>query len=166
MTVPHAIMWAVASVGLVAFLTGRNWTAGALVVAWLAAQFVYLVTGDNLPVHFYLYPDLFVLGVIMAKAEAFDCRPYRGTWHQLKCVLLERSVADRIVMLIFPVQWMLYVSALHPFYVWYALWALTIAQFAAASIESFLTYRRARAVTDLSDTSGGQFQFAWVRGYG
>src|SRR5687767_9264066 len=93
----------------------RNPTAAALVLAKIAGWAWHRVTGDNLPFDFYVCADVFVLAVIFAKVEAYDLRPYRGTWHQLKCILLERSVPDRIVMLIFPLMWALYVAPIDPY---------------------------------------------------
>lgn len=123
----------------------RNPTAGALVLAWVAGRVAYIVTGDSLPVEFYLYPDIFVLGVIMAKREAYSCPPDGNTEQHLRSVLLCRTRQDRIIMLIFPLMWLLYYVDIHPFYKWYALWALAIAQFLAAGWEAVVINRRARA---------------------
>jgi hypothetical protein len=122
----------------------RNPTAAALVICKIAGWAIYRITGDSLPVEYYLYPDLFVLAVIYAKHEHACYYPYRGFWHQLACVLLERSPADRVVVLIFPVMWTLYVAPIDPYYVWWSLYYLVIAQFLAAGWESFARFRRSR----------------------
>lgn len=141
MTLPELVIWlVVAVVGIPS--AWRNPTAAALVLAWFAGQGFYLVTGDNLPVEFYLFPDVTVIAVIMAKHEHCNLAPYRGTLHQLKCLLLERAPADRIILLIFPICWGLYVADIDPFYKWYALWGLSITQFLTAGVEAFLSYRR------------------------
>jgi hypothetical protein len=143
MSWPHLLMWAVVfGVGVPS--AWRNPTSAALVVSWLAGEAYWLITGDNLPTGFYLFPDIFVLAVIFAKMEPCDYEPYEGAWHQFKCLLLDRSLADRVVMLIFPVMWAIYVAPVHPYYAWYMLWALVIIQFIAAGIEGFVKLSRGR----------------------
>ena len=83
MSTPAVIMWAIVLlVGVPA--AWRNPTAAALVLCWIAGEAIVAITGNSLPVEYYLYPDLFVLAMIFAKREAYNLRPYRGTWHQLK----------------------------------------------------------------------------------
>lgn len=150
MSTPTIIMWTtVLAVGL--FAAWRNPTALALVISWALAEWVYLRTGNNLPVNFYLFPDLAVIAVIVAKAE--------------------RTTADRLVMLIFPVMWVIYLTSdatLHPYYRWFALWFLALAQFATVGCESLLTFRRSRAASDTPDTPSGDVyrRLAWGRGGG
>jgi hypothetical protein len=167
MSTPALIMWAV--VLLVGVPSAwRNPTAAALVLCWIFGEVVFVLTGNSLPVKYYAYPDIFVIAVIFAKG-AYQCQyPYRSLWHQLECIVLERSPADRVVMLIFPVMWALYISALHPYYLWYALWGLTIVQFLAAGWEAFSSNRRApKAVSDAPDIPfGSEYRFARARGYG
>lgn len=135
MTLPEACMLAiVVAVGLPA--ARWNATAAALVVAWCAGEAVYLATGNSLPVEIYLYPDIFVLAVIMAKQEYCNLRPYRSTLHQLKCVVLERSPCDRVIMLMFPLAWALYAADIHAYYKWWALYLIVVVQFIAAGIEA------------------------------
>jgi hypothetical protein len=55
----------------------------------------------------------------------------------LKCILLERSPADRIVVLIFPLMWALYAAPIHDYYRWWSLYWLVIAQFIAAGWEGY-----------------------------
>jgi hypothetical protein len=153
MTTPEIVIMAIVTVvGIPAAM--RNPTAAALVMSWLAGEAIYLVTGNSLPTDFYLFPDIFVLAVIMAKQEVCNLRPYRGAWHQLKCMVLERSPADRIIMLIFPVMWVLYAAPVHPFYKWWALYYLVIAQLAAAGYEAFVTGNRDADAVEPSGRSG------------
>lgn len=155
LTTPEIVIWAVVLAVSVSFLKGGNLTAGALVMAWIFGQVVYLITGNDLPVEYYAYPDIFVIAVIFAKPEWCNLRPYRSAWHQLQCIILERSPADRIVLLIFPVMWVLYAAAVHPFYKWWSLYFLCIAQLLAAGWESFILYRRdADAVVRKPETPG------------
>lgn len=151
MTTPAIIMWAVViAVGL--FAAWRNPTALALVISWAFGEYIYLSTGDSLPVALYAYPDIAVLAVIAAKAE--------------------RSAADRVVILIFPVMWVLYIisdATLHPYFKWFALWFLAIAQLVAVGLESLFTYRRAsKAVSDTPAPPPGDLfrRLSWGRGGG
>lgn len=162
---PEIFIWAVV------FVIGvpsawRNPTAAALVISWIFGELVYLFSGNNLPVDFYLYPDILVLAVIMAKPEACNLRPYRNVWHQLSCVLLERSPADRMVMLIFPVMWAFYVSGLDPYYVWWTLYGLVILQFLFASSESVEKFWRSRGQPNPPPVSDDVSRFSGVLGYG
>lgn len=124
----------------------RNPTAAALVLAKIAGWGWSKITGNSLPTDFYLFPDLFVMAVIFAKPEYAPCQRYKSVGHQLACFALERSPADRAVMLIFVVSWVLYVSPIHPYFVWWLLWSGVILQFLFASAESLEIYWRGRAV--------------------
>lgn len=121
MTAPEIIVWAtVIAVGF--FAAGRNPTALALVIAWFAGEIFYLRTGNNMPVAFYLFPDIFVIACIAAKAE--------------------RSLAERIVLLIFPVMWGLYVAPVSDFTRWWSLTFLVLAQFLVVGAETFSRFLR------------------------
>lgn len=127
-------MWTVAlGVGLPS--SWKNPTAGALVLCWVVSKTIFLVSGNGLATDYYIFPDLFVLAIIFAKPEICTFRPYQNTWDQFKCIFLERSVPDRIVMLIFPVMWVIYYSNIHSYYQWWSLWMLSIIQFLAAGWE-------------------------------
>lgn len=146
MTIPQLIIWAVVF-GIGVPSAWRNPTAAALVIAWLAGEAIYRITGDNLAVQFYLFPDIFVIAMIMAK--------------------LERSAADRVILAIYPVCWVFYVAAVEPVTKWYLLWGLTIAQFLAAGWESFSLYRRShRAASDKPDNPGTLLVAYGSGGYG
>lgn len=142
---PHAlIMWGVVfAIGIPC--AWRNPTAAALVIAKIAGWGYYQITADNLPVEFYLFPDIFVLAVIMAKQEHCNRQPYRNGLDRLKCILLERSPADRAVMLAFMACWLLYAAPIHDYYRWWSLWGLTVLQFLFAGAESLEIFWRRRA---------------------
>lgn len=164
MSLPHLIMWAVVlAVGLPSML--RNPTAGALVASWIVSELLWL-SGYGLPVNFYIFPDLFVLAVIFAKPEAYACHPYSSAWDQLRCIILERSVPDRIVMLIFPVMWAIYVSKLPPFYVYWMLWPLAIVQYLAAGWEGLASFFREPSAVTPDRPSGDEELRKLVWGYG
>lgn len=154
MTLPHGIMW------LVIVLVGipsawRNPTSAALVLCWIAGETVFVLTGDSLPVQFYIFPDLFVIAVIYAKPDYRPCPEYRGTLHQLKCLITERSPADRAVLAVFLLMWALYVSTLHDYYRWWLLWGLAIAQLLIAGIEALpLLFRRDADVANRTPEQG------------
>lgn len=121
MTLPEIIIWAtVIVVGVPS--AWRNPTAAALVMAWIAGQAIYMVTGDNLPTEFYVFPDLFVIAVVASKAM--------------------RTNADWVVLAIFPICWVLYVADISAFHKWYALWALTLAQFLVMGAETLSRFLR------------------------
>jgi hypothetical protein len=148
MTTPGIIMWAtVLLIGVPS--AWRNPTAAALVGAWVVTKTIWLITGNGLAVEFFIFPDLAVIAIVFMKPDYRPCDRYRGTLHQFKCILTERSPADRIVLLIYPVEWAIYCSALHPFYVWWLLWSLSIVQFLAVGGESLSRFirRDADAVT-------------------
>lgn len=161
------IMWAVVFfIGVPA--AWRNPTAAALSISWILGEIIFLNTGNPLPTRFYLIPDLFVLAVIIAKPEPCDLRPYMNAWHQAKCMVLERAPADRVVMLIFPVMWIIYASDLSAPAKWYGLWALCIVQFLAAGFEA-LTRPAGTGWTaqhPKAPNSDDASRFAWGRGYG
>lgn len=141
MSTPELVLWGVVLVIGVPS-AWRNPTSAALVISYLASRAIYIITGDALAVEYYAFPDIFVIAVIMAKREYCNLRPYRNTWYQLKCVLLERSPADRFILLSFPLVWALYVATIDPWYQYWGLYALAILQFLAAGMESSLIYRR------------------------
>jgi hypothetical protein len=151
MSTPSIIMWmAVFAVAVVSAF--RNPAAAALVLAWMANEAVSTHTGDPLPTWFYIYTDIAVLGVLL----------YRALGH-------EYTLADKTVALLFPVAWVFYVAGLHDYYLYYALWAITLTQFFAVGWEALPPILRfAEAVSDTpGNSSGGQFQFALARrGYG
>lgn len=160
-------MWAVvAAVGMPS--AWRNPTAAALVIAWLTAEIFYIVTGNSQPVGFYIYPDIFVIGVIFCKPDCRSLALDGGDWHQLKCLWLERSFSDRCVLLVFPLMWAAYVAPIHPFYQWQALWALCILQFLFASAEPLAAFhsRRNADAADSLPSVGELLVACRDRGYG
>ena len=135
MTVQEIILLAVvAAVGLPS--AWRNPTAAALCLAFIFAKILYLTTGDGLATAFYLFPDIAVIGVIFCKPDYHRYPLCGGDWHQLRCMWLERSPADRCVLAIFPCLWLAYVAPIEPYLQWHVLWAGTVLQFLFASTES------------------------------
>lgn len=133
MTFPEAILWTIVlAVGVPS--AWWNPTAGALVLCWILGEAIYLVTGNNLPTTYYVFGDVLVLMVIFAKAE--HARPLIGLRHQLWEILKDAECRDRFVLLIFPLMWLLYAVPIHPYYKWWSLYFLVIAQFLAAGWEA------------------------------
>lgn len=143
----------------------RNPTAAALVGAWIVTKVIYLVTGNALATEFYVYPDIVVITIIFCKPEYQPCDDYLSTWHQLKCLLIERTPADRVVLLIFPVEWAIYISTLPAVPVWWLLWVGSIIQFLAAGWESLSDFiRRRNADAANSPPHEGQLLVAYPAG--
>lgn len=163
MSFPHMLMWAtVLAVGVLS--AWRNPTAGALVLSWIVVEAIFVATGNNLAVEYYIFPDIFVLAVIFAKPRYHPCEHYLGTWHQIKCLLLERTPSDRVVMLIYPCMWVVYVADIHPYYAWWGLYALVLAQFFAAAWESLQLIRRDADAVDRLPVTPGDLLVAYPGG--
>lgn len=164
MSIPAIVMWAV--VALIGIPSAwKNPTAAALVLSWIAGEVVFLLTGNNLPVEYYLYPDIFVIGVIFAKPD-YRCSEYESAWRQFLCLTLERSPSDRCVLLIFPIMWVTYVAPIDPYYQWWILWAAAILQFLFASTESLERFWRVPRELTLPSSGDDVSRFAWASGYG
>lgn len=142
----------------------RNPTAAALVLCWIVSQSIYIFTGNGLAVEYYTYPDAFVVAVIFTKAEYCNLDP-QSMLEEIKCILLERSPADRFILCTYPVCWYFYVAEIPPFYTYWALWLLAVAQFLAAGFESLSkSIRRASSVSETSGPSDDVFRrLAWVQ---
>lgn len=128
MSVPHLIMWAIAlAVGFSS--AWRNPTALALVVAFAAAE-------AGLPPEYYIIPDITTLALIFTKPRYRPCPTYwdLSAWERFKCILLERSPADRFVMLSFPMAWYFYAPVLSYSQYW-ALYYIAVAQFVVVCSE-------------------------------
>lgn len=137
MTWPEIVIhFVVFAVGLPACL--RNPTACALVLAWALGQLVYGLTGDSLPLKVYVMADLTVLAVIAAKATRTEgSRTYptlreQGAHFWNAVTRFDRWIAGLFVFAVWPI----YALDIHPFYKWYLLWALIIAQFFLAGCEA------------------------------
>lgn len=143
--------WAEILIQLVVLFVGlpaaiRNPTAALLVASWALGQGTWLLTGDNLPLRVYFLADVTVIAGIYAKTIV-RCRGkvYRNTADQLRCMVTDLTVWDRWIVAIFVGGcWPLYVLALDPWAQWYALWALTIAQFLIAGGEAVISWREAK----------------------
>lgn len=138
------LMWAVVvAVGVSAAL--RNPTVAALVIAKLAGWIYARVTGADFEqmLKFYPFTDIFIIAMVMAKNE--------------------RSVADRVILLIFPIMWCVYVSNLHDYYRWWSLYYLVLAQFFAAGWESLTLLRHPKVAADIKDnpSSDAEYRVAW-----
>ncbi len=136
-------MWVVvAGIGFPAAYFNR--TALALCVSWLAAEALWRITDENLPILLYFILDYFVLLVIFTKPETRDLSPYRTFADQVRALWLERHSSDVIVAGIFPLMWVVYVVDIGDFYRWWVLWGLVQLQFFAAGWEAFCLWRKAR----------------------
>jgi len=145
MTLPHLIMW------LIVFAVGvpsawRNLTALALVISWLVGELAWLVTGNNLPLSVYFMADVAVIAIIYAKTiRRVGAKTYASSWQQLRCLITDLTVYDRWVAALFLLgAWPLYTLNVNPWTKWWCLWALVIAQFLIASLESLAGFRASR----------------------
>lgn len=166
MSTPQIILW------IVAFVVGfpaafRNPTAFALVLCFLFSEGLCAYTGNGLATEYFLLPDFFVIAVIFAKTEACNLKPYINTWHKLKCIVLERSIPDRIVMLTFAAMWWVYAEP-HGHFQWMALFYLALVQFAAAGWEGLSKIYRSCVTSGTPDYPSGDVfrRLVWSRGYG
>lgn len=160
MELPHIIMWAVVlAVGVPS--AWRNPTAGALVLCWVVSEGIYALTGNGLAVAYYFYPDIFVICVIMAKHGPYSCPPDGNTERHLRSVLVNRTIQDYVILLIFPVMWVLYVVDLHPFYKWWSLWLLAIIQFFLAGWEAIVIQRHAAEHASRKPKPPFGFELLW-----
>lgn len=127
MSNPQLSLW-LAAIAVGMFSAWRNPTALALLLAFVASE-------RGLPLDYYVYPDILTLTVIFCKPEYAPCADYGTVWHQLKCVITERSPSDRIVMLSLPAAWFFYVAPVDPNLQWWSLYGLAMIQFAAVIID-------------------------------
>jgi len=134
MSTSHLILWLV--VFAVAFPASfRNPTAGALAACYVLVEFLTRI-GHPLPVQYFILPDIAVLAVIVAKPERYPCGQYRGMIHQLRCLLTERSWADRFIICSYPFVWLTYGADVSEVARYWALWGWAIAQYLAAGSEA------------------------------
>lgn len=137
MSLPHIIMWIIAvCVGLPAAY--RNPAAAALSLSWLAGEVTWMVTGNSLPLSVYIMADIAVITVILAKGIV---RAGPETYPRL-------TVWDSLIIGLFVFgAWPVYLSTLHAYYQWWALFYITIAQFVFAGMEpvsNWYTLHRAK----------------------
>lgn len=171
MTTPEIITFIVITfIGLPAAM--RNATAFALVLMWAAGQIVWMISGNSLPLKFYVMADMFVLSVILGKMIV-RCRDkmYEGGWHRLRCIVMDLTLCDRAIAVIFiAAVWPVYVLDMSDITKYWALYLLTLAQFLLAGIEAFLSWRGAKRVSLIADpdlpSSGGSMRLAGVGDYG
>lgn len=137
MTLPELVMLAVV---IFAGMAASPWnvTAAALTASWAIAQGVWLATGDNLPLTVYMMCDIAVLGLIYCKPPVRCLCPYKNKRDQAVAIITQKSIGDRVVILIFPVMWAFYIAPISDFLRWWMLYGLAVAQFMAAGIETGL----------------------------
>lgn len=153
----------VACVGIPAAI--RNATATGLVLAWLGGELIYIATGNSLPLSSFFMMDVAVISVIYAKTiRRVGAKTYHSTRHQLRCLVLDLTVYDRwVVALYLFAAWPLYVLAIHPFYKWWALYLVVVAQFLLAGAEAIRSLRPGVSARAASDPPGNGLALAGER---
>ncbi len=149
---------AVVAVGICA---RRNPTAVALAVSYFFLQAAWLLAGTTPRLSFLV--DLSVIALIIGKPPARDCYPYKSWLDQLFTFWCEKSLWDRLVLAIFPLMWCAYL--LPPYYAWFALYWLFMAQLFAAGGEVLQHRLHARAAKAGSTPDLGM-KFVLGEGYG
>lgn len=152
-------------IGLPAAL--RNWTAAALVLSYAFMQGSWYGFHLAYPVSVSVLADVTVIMMIYAKQPACDLYPYRSRREQLAAFWLERSFWDRLIIAMFPVGWVFYLSS-SP---WWPLYWVSLAQLLAAALEAFEKYRSTRTAKRASAPDHPSSGFLYApgrenRGYG
>lgn len=168
MSWPSIVIYAlIACVGLPSAV--RNWTAAGLILSWIGAEVIYIATGDNLPLSAFFMADVGVISIIYAKTvRRVGPKFYRSTGHQLRCLVLDLTVCDRWVVGLFVLgAWPVYVLNLHPYYKWWALYLIVVAQLLIAGLEAFRPFRSRVYVRAESEPPGNGLALVGVqRGHG
>ena len=145
MTTPEIVMWAVVcGIGLPAVC--RNPTALALSLSWLAGELTWMATGNNLPLSVYVMADIGVIAVIYAKSiSRVGPKYYPSAWQHAKSFVTDLTWSDRFIVGIFLLgAWPTYAVQIHPYYRWWILYYLTVAQFVLAGAEALLSWLKSR----------------------
>jgi hypothetical protein len=144
----------------------RNWTAAALVLCYFFMQGSYYGLGITYPRPVSVLADVTVMLLIYAKQPVCDLTPYKNWKGWLAAWWLERSFWDRVILTLFPVGWCFYAIASEP---WWPLYVVSLAQFIAAALDAFETYRSSRSAkagTVAPDSSAGSPMTASWREWG
>jgi hypothetical protein len=131
-------MWVVALV--VGAFFWKNPTAGALLLAYVVAEL-------GLPIKYFTIPDIVTMAVIFAKPRYRPCASYwdLSIGAQLRCLITERTPADRFILLSIPLAWCIY-SPVLTHSQWWSLWIIAVAQFLAAGWESLQGFRASHSI--------------------
>jgi hypothetical protein len=140
----------------------RNPTAAALVGAWAVTKAIYLFTGNGLATDFYVFPDIAVIAIIYAKAIVrAGPKDYPTITAQLRSLATDLTVWDRLIVGLFLLgAWPIYVSTLHPYYQWWALFYIAILQFMLAGAESARSCLRSFRARSASHSRSDGLAFA------
>lgn len=124
----------------------RNVTALAMVIAWLLVELAYQITGDSLPLRFSIMADIAVIASIYAKTiHRVGTKTYPTVKEQLRCLVVDLTRWDRGIVAIFLLgAWPAYALSIDPFWKWYLLWGLCIAQFLLAGGEALASFLKAK----------------------
>lgn len=161
MTAPMYVMLAAAVLSALAWR--RNATSAALAFSYFASQLWWIIAGTcDVGVMFMI--DATTIALVFCKAIV-RCpdEDFRTAAEHFRCMVAAFTHGDRLVLAIFPLMWCVYVAQIDEFTRWYALWALAMAQFAAAGADAFMDGRRARVSRSEPDIPSSGLQFAHAR---
>jgi hypothetical protein len=158
-----AIYAVVAFVGLPS--ATRNSTALGLSLAWLLGEITWLLTSNNLPVSTYFMADVAVITLIYAKTiRRVGSKIYPSLAKQLYCLVADLTVWDRWIVALFVFgAWPLYIATIHPYYKWWSLWAIIVAQILLAGAEAIQSFRHELKQRAASDPPGHGLALVGVR---
>jgi len=135
MSTPHIVLWCATVLGLLAAV--RNPTSGALAAGWLANEVYWMSTGSNFSTSLSFCADITVLAVIGIKATVREgCRTYPTMRLQMICFWRAVTLWDKLVAGGYIFAWGVYVSNLHPYYAYWALFWIFLAQLLFADAET------------------------------
>lgn len=165
MSTPHIILWCATSLGLLLML--RNPTGGALALGWIGNEIYWMSAGSNVSIIISLCADIFVLGVIFAKATIREgCRTYPTLRLQLYCAWRAITLWDKLVASGYIFTWWVYAANFHPYYTYWYLFYIFLAQLFFADCEVFQwLLGKLKGRVEPNRSSDG-LAFAGIRRYG
>jgi hypothetical protein len=145
-----------------------NATSAALAFAYFVTQGWFLIAGRGLDAGELFMIDVFTVALIFCKAIA-RCpdQDFLTGWQHFRCFLRAPTKCDWVVLGLFPLVWLAYVLTIGDGARWWALFWLSMLQFAAAGHDAFTEWRKAkRAGSGAPGTPSSGLQFALARAGG
>jgi hypothetical protein len=155
------------AVAVVSALAWRwNATAAALAFSYFAVQLWWLLAGNGMDAGELFMIDLFTAALIFCKAIArCEETEFKNAWHQFRCFARSPTVADRAILAVFPVMWIIYVLTISEYSRWWLLYVLAMGQFLLALGEAYAERRKAKAPIPEPDIPSSGLMFAAPRAW-